>query len=143
VVKPRLPEWLEKTVSGHDDHHRHPRRHERDTAKALGGRRQPGSGSMKTAKGDVRDVASGAFEFLVECKRTKNQTLTVQGNWLNKITSEAGVLEPALAIRFDPEVLSHLTKPGQATAEADWVAIPRSVFRRMLDALGQEDVTWD
>jgi len=99
---------------------------------------------MKGAKGDVRDVASGLFKFLIECKRTKGQTLQVQGMWLNKITAEAGVLEePALVIRFDPDVLKRMTQPGQVVAEADWVAIPRSVFRRMLDALGQEDVKWD
>lgn len=144
MVRAKLPEWLQKSMSGHDDHHRKPRAHESDTARVLGGRRQKGSGSMKHAKGDVDDVSFGGFDFLVECKRTKNESIQLKGQWLNKITVEAGVVrEPVLAIRFDPEVLDQLAGPNQSAAEADWVMIPRTVFRRILDALGQEDMKWD
>lgn len=138
-----LPRFIRDEVDGKAARDRKPKRHERATAKALGGRTQPGSGSKAGFKGDVRDVATPLNEFLVECKRTEDQSLRVQARWLNKITTEAGITrEPALAIQFEPDVLRKLTTPGQLTAESDWVAVPRSVFKRLLDAAGAEESEW-
>lgn len=134
------PKWLRDVKSGQVARDRKPKKHEMSTAKALGGRVQPGSGSQATAKGDVRDVGTLLTEFLVECKRTEDQSLRVQASWLNKISTEAGPMkEPALAIQFDEDVLRRLATHDQVVAEADWVAVPRSVFRRMLSALSLEE----
>jgi len=138
-----LPRFIEEETSGKAARARKPKAHEKDTAKALGGRCQPASGSKDGFKGDVRGVSTQLTEFLVECKRTEDQSLRLQARWLNKITTEAGLTrEPALAIQFEPDVLRRLTEPGQITAEPDWVAIPRSVFRRLLDAVGVEESEW-
>jgi len=138
-----LPRFIQDVVDGKAARDRKPKRHEKATAKALGGRVQPGSGSKDGFKGDVRDVGTPLHDFLVECKRTEDQSLRVQARWLNKIATEAGVdREPALAIQFEPEVLRRLAQPGQLVAEADWVAVPRSVFKRLLDAAGAEEEEW-
>lgn len=138
-----LPRFMQEEVSGHVARHRKPKQHERDTAKALGGRVQPGSGAKDGFKGDVREVATPLCEFLLECKRTEDQSLRLQAKWLNKITSEAGLdREPALAIQFEAKVLRRLTEPGQLTAETDWVAVPRRVFKRLLEAAGAEELKW-
>jgi len=135
-----LPRFMRDEISGKSARDRKPKKHEKDTAQVLEGRVQPGSGSKQGFKGDVRGVATRLMEFLIECKRTTDQSLRVQVAWLNKITDEAGLdKEPALAIQFEPGVMSKLAKPGQIVAEADWIAVPRSVFKRLLDAAGLEE----
>jgi len=135
-------------ADGRRARHKAPRAHEESTAKALGGRRQKGSGSRCDAKGDVAHVGAGLFEFHGECKTTQGKSLRLEAQWLNKITSEAADLfkYPFLAIRFNELVLGRLAselwrKLGKpvTTAEQDWIAIPRSVFVKMLDELGEED----
>jgi len=129
-------------------HHKAPKAHEESTAKTLGGRRQKGSGSRYDAKGDVANVEAGLFDFHGECKTTEGLSLRVEASWLTKITSEAADLAkyPFLAIRFRQRVLDKLTsqmwrKAGKpiTTAEQDWIAVPRSVFVKMLGELGVED----
>lgn len=124
-----------------------PRRHEESTAKALGGRRQKGSGSCYDAKGDVAGVEAGRFDLHGECKTTTGKSLRLEAAWLNKITSEAEALlkTPFLAIRFNREVLQELAsaawrKGGKpvAVAEEDWIAVPRSAFVKMLEVCGEE-----
>jgi hypothetical protein len=113
----------------------------------LGGRRQKGSGSRYDAKGDVANVGAGLFDFHGECKTTEGKSLRLEAQWLNKITSEAHDLlkYPFLAIRFRRRVLDELAsklwnKLGKpvTTAEQDWIAVPRSVFVRMLSELGED-----
>jgi len=127
-------------------HHKAPKKHEESTAKALGGRVQKASGSCFDAKGDVACVEGGCFEFHGECKTTENMSLRLEAQWLNKITSEAEDLHkcPFLAIRFRQRVLDELAsqlwrKLGKpvTTAEQDWIAVPRSVFVKMLEELGE------
>jgi len=138
-----LPRFMQEEVDGRAARNRKPRKHERDTARALGGRVQPGSGAKQGFKGDVRDVSTPLVEFLLECKRTEDQSIRIQARWLNKITTEAGPdREPALAIQFEPSVLQRLAGPDQMTAEADWVAVPRSVFRRLLDSANAQELQW-
>lgn len=138
-----LPRFIQEEISGKTARDRKPKKHEKNTAKNLGGRVQPGSGSRQGFKGDVRDVGTPFVEFLIECKRTEDQSLRVQARWLNKINTEAGLdREPALAIQFDPDVMQKLLEPGQLVAEADWVAVPRKVFKRLLDLAGAEESGW-
>ena len=108
-----------------------PKRHEKDTASKLGGRVTPASGAIESIKGDVDGVEAHAFAFLVECKRTEKKSLSVKVAWLDKITREAHVQpgrEPALALQFE----------NLQDAEEDWVAVPRSVFVRILSLLGAD-----
>lgn len=123
-----------------------PKRHEESTAKSLGGRKQKASGSKYDAKGDVAMVKGGRFEFHGECKTTEGQSLRLEAQWLNKITSEAADLwkYPFLAIRFQEDVLKALAsklwrkvKKPVEPAEQDWIAVPRSVFIKMLSDLNE------
>jgi len=131
--------------------HKAPKKHEESTAKALGGRRQSGSGSQYHAKGDVANVKGGRFEFHGECKMTSKKSLRLEARWLNKISGEAAHLlkYPFLAIRFEEEVIRQLVHEALMTAspdqhivqaDQDWVAIPQSVFSKMLSDLEEFSV---
>lgn len=93
------------------------RKHEREVAKELGGKRIAGSGCSPYAKGDVR-----APGFLVEAKETKKASLSVKAAWLDKIWREAMARgeEPALAVRMQTE-----------QAPKDWIVIPLAVFNEL------------
>lgn len=99
-----------------------PTAQENRVAKKMGGKRQRGSGSSIYAKGDVIQE-----DFLIECKKTIHASLSVKGAWLDKITKEAMAAgkEPALAIEIQGMESTH--------SERDWVAVPMSVFRRLVD----------
>jgi len=138
-----LPKFFLDEMSGKAARDRKPKKHEKSTAKTLGGKVQPASGAKAGFKGDVREVGTLFNEFLVECKRTEKQSIRIEARWLNKITTEAGSdQEPAIAIQFDPMVLRSLKRPGEAEAEADWIAMPRSVFRRLLSIVSLEEEKW-
>ena len=66
-------------------------------------------------------------KFLIECKQTVHASLSVKGEWLSKITREAMAAgkEPALAIEIKGN--------DDPSTEAHWIAIPMSVFRRILE----------
>jgi len=122
-----------------------PRRHEKAVATGLGGLVQPASGALPGAKGDVKDVGAHAFDFLVECKETAAESISVTLRWLNKVATEAGVFRyPALAFRFDAETVKRVAmrqwKEGGSkveATEADWIAVPLPVFKRMLASMGR------
>jgi Holliday junction resolvase len=121
---PPVPALLRDDYVGKRARSSRPKAHEKDTARSLGGRRTPASGSTQWAKGDVGGVKLGGLEFLVECKRTDGGSLRVEGSWLTKITGEAHTKsgrEPALAIQIG----------GLPADVSDWVAVPRSVFERL------------
>lgn len=108
-----------------------PKRHERQTADKLGGRVTPASGAIESIKGDVDGVEAHTFAFLVECKRTEKQSLSLKVSWLDKITREAKVQpgrSPAIALQVE----------NTKDAEADWIAVPRSTFVRMMELLGAD-----
>lgn len=122
-------------------HHILPKKQEKDVAKAIGGKRRPGSGSLPMLKGDVERDDTG-FPLLVECKRTMgNKSIRVEAAFLIKITSEA-LMEgkyPALAIQFDQKVMDRVARiRGQMSAEPDWIAVPLTTFSAMLEALGEK-----
>jgi len=117
-------------------HRRKPKAQEAKVARAIGGRRQPGSGAFDTAKGDVRK-STGDFKLLVECKRTSgHNTIRIHAEWLAKITTEAHTVGsyPALSIEFDDEVVKQLRG---GVPEATWVALPLSVIRTLLEKAGE------
>lgn len=101
--------------------HKKSQRQEKRVAGALGGKTQKGSGSKAFHKGDVKSA-----ELLVECKRTDADSMSVKKDWLIKIWNEAASYgkTPALSIEFD-------SMPG--IIERDWVAVPASVLRRLIE----------
>lgn len=122
--------------------HAAPRRHERRVAKVLGGLVTPASGAVAGNKGDVKGVRAWLFDFLVECKTTCGNRLPLQAAWLAKVTNEAGPLRiPALAVRFEADVMERLSQQYGADTEQDWVMVPLSAFRKMQDELCDARVT--
>lgn len=122
-------------------HRQLPRAQEKGVARAIGGRKQPGSGSFWEHKGDARRDDQG-FPLLVECKRESGKkSIPLKVEHLTKITNEAlgEGKHPALALQFDRSVVDGVARArGQLAAEADWIAVPLSTFRAMLEALGEE-----
>lgn len=99
----------------------HGQRAEKRTAKRLGGRTQPGSGSQQHSKGDIK-----LPDFLIENKCTVNESLGIKHAWLRKISLEAiGVnREPALSIQF-------VDGKGVPITDGAWVAIPERLFKEL------------
>lgn len=146
--KPRhKPRLLQDDGDRHDAHHHKPKKQERRVAKAIGGRRQPGSGAGVFARANKGDVhrADKRFPMLVECKRTSGkESLRLEALFLTKITHESigKGAHPGLAIQFDDDVMSAVArKHGYHPAEADWVAIPLTTLKAMLEELG-ENTSW-
>ena len=96
-------------------------------AEKSGGRRQPASGALPFAKGDV---ITG--ELLIEAKATSKKSLSVKKSWLEKITMEAERVQrvPCLAIHFDD---------ANNFTEEDWACVPFSWLMFVLDRL--EDIS--
>lgn len=100
----------------------HGRRSEENLSRRLGLRKQPGSGNMEGAKGDLKGQ-----EFLVEAKATENKTMSVELSWLHKIKYEArdaGKL-PALSISF-------VTKNGKPKKYGSWIMMEEHVFQEFM-----------
>lgn len=112
---------LEKRDSGH-----HGRVAEKNTAKRLGGKLQPGSGNMDGAKGDV--VIDAKTPLLLENKATANDSISIKLDWLLKVYQEA--LEtgktPALAIQFT-------SLSGTSEKRGRWVMLPEAAFQELID----------
>jgi len=119
-----------------------PRQHEEETAAALGGRRQRGSGCAEFRKGDVTGIGAAHFDFLTECKMTQGVSMRLQARWLNKITTEAFAVqcEPMLAIRFGHDVLASLATDGSKVADSNWVAVPQRVMEQLLACVREGEV---
>jgi hypothetical protein len=96
---------------------------ERRTAKRIGARLQPNSGSMEGAKGDM----SLGADFLLEHKSSIRDTMPLDLNWLAKITREAAskARHPAVAIVFT-------TENGKPVKFGSWVMMPESVFHELV-----------
>lgn len=101
---------------------RHGQQAERKTARRLKGRRTPASGAKEGAKGDIR-----AGDFLIECKATKHESISLQLAWLDKVRKEAehAGKRPALIVQFVDAV-------GNPWKGCGWVLIPESVFQEIL-----------
>jgi hypothetical protein len=98
-------------------------------ASQVGGKRQPGSGASDYAKGDVKQE-----KFLIECKMTQAGSIRVTGKWLSKISREAVAAgrKPALSI----EIQGH----DDPMMERDWVMVPKSVFKMLIDSQDQIEI---
>jgi hypothetical protein len=138
----------EAEVRKDQSNRRRPKKQEKKVARAIGGKRQPGSGSNQWAKGDVlRDGPpqdlDRTFSMLVECKRSMGKkSIRVEADWLTKITNEAlpQGKYPALALQFDEEVMRACARGrGGVPAPEDWIAVPLMAFRAMLEDLDVED----
>lgn len=75
-----------------------PKDMERIDAKAMGGKRQPGSGNRWFAKMDNEST-----EFLTDCKRTKSKQYTLKSSDFIDVLSEAGKLgvDGRMVVLFD------------------------------------------
>jgi hypothetical protein len=139
----KLPPLLqdEEQVNQRLSHHRLPKRQEKKVGSSIGGRRQGGSGSYWEQKGDARRDGAG-FPLLVECKRSMGKkSIRLELNHLTKITNEAlgSGKYPALDLQFDESVVTEVARARrQMPADTDWIAVPLSTFRAMLEALGEE-----
>lgn len=93
---------------------------EQDIADKLGGFRRPASGAFSGLKGDI-----ALNELLMDSKSTVGEILSVGRKDVIKITKEAygDGKEPALVLTWVNMV---------PTVEKEWVAVPMSVFMRML-----------
>jgi len=125
-VSPKLPKLLLE-LDPSRDRTKDWRDSEKKTARNFGGRVQPGSGASMYAKGDVKehsDAAHALDAFLLECKSTQGESISIRLEYLSKITEEAigAGLQPALVVEF--------IGAGGLT-ERRWVMTPESVFLRM------------
>lgn len=122
--------------------HRKPKKQEKKVAELIGGKRQPASGAFGLFKGDVcRDDEK--FPLLVECKRTtNNRSFRLELSHLTKITNEAlnTGKHPALAVQFDRLAVELAGRArNESPASEDWIVVPLSTFKAMLEALGEHD----
>ncbi len=94
---------------------------ERELARDLGGKQQPGSGCFDGRGGDV--VVN---EYLVEHKYTRALSYTVSIQTLRKITQEAFEQrkKPVLVIEMSGQMMYQ---------EEKWACIPYEEFKRLLE----------
>lgn len=137
--KPRPRFFDDGRVDKKRSHQWRPKAQERKVAEAIGATRVRGSGAGEE-KGDVS--MEGTFPLRVECKRSSGkESIRLQASHLTKISGEAFAQDqyPALDLQFDREVMERVArKMGKMPADTDWIAIPLSLFRLMLEALGEE-----
>lgn len=121
---PRRPQI--KHLDANYDKYKRSKKHEDRLGKRLGGKRIPRSGGMAWSKWDS-STAGGDIsvpDFHIEHKRTDCKSMSVQHEWLTKVSEGARKVgkDPALAVTFE--------KKGQFLD--DWIMIPLDVFERLL-----------
>lgn len=96
---------------------------EAKAAKQLNARLTPASGALAGAKGDMT-----ADNYLIEAKSTVNKSMSLKLLWLQKITHESLTTGkvPAVSVRFTTEY-------GDAVHGGDWVMMPASQFKELMD----------
>lgn len=101
---------------------------EKKFAKRVGADLHAASGA-KTKKADMT-----AGKFKVECKSTKNDSISVKLEYLLKVYQEAFETgeRPALSIQF-------VVGNGQARKRASWVMITEEDFQKLVDMREEED----
>lgn len=119
------------------------RQQEERVAEALGGFRQPASGALRSGSpleyetGGVRRGKSYGHgdvqldDFLLDAKRTKMGAIAVAVEWLRKISHEAAMKGKIPGLSLEWERLP-------AHVERDWVMIPASALRGLLDRKKEE-----
>lgn len=96
-------------------------RHEKRTAKELGGITIAGSGAFLGKKGDI-----AAGDFLIEKKQTNKGSISITRDHLSKITREAHAVSRKPAMNYEFETIV-------AGTENNWVLIPLSVFKELMN----------
>jgi hypothetical protein len=98
------------------------RKSEKKVASRLNARMTPNSGAKKGAKGDM-----STRDWLIEAKATEKDSMSVQLDWLAKITGEASQdhKTPALTVTF-------VTGDGKPRKRGKWVMIPEHVFEELI-----------
>lgn len=99
----------------------HGERAEKRTAKRLGGRTTPASGSQQHSKGDIN-----LPDFLVENKATSGGSFSVKLDWLQKISHEATGVNKVAALAFQ-----FVDGRGVPVRDGKWVAVPEYVFQEL------------
>ena len=99
------------------------RRSEKDLARKMGGKQTPASGASGM-KGDIH-----LESFMIECKSTSTDTLSIKREWLLKVAREAlsAGKTPALALTFTDD-------DGKTKQMGDWVAIPQYLFNELVNS---------
>ena len=99
------------------------RKHEDDVAKRSGGNKRAASGAAPGKPADTKDE-----NFLREYKSTFGAGMSIKGEWLTKICSEALPLGkiPLMELRFDKQ---------EAPTPTDWVLIPALDFEAILERI--------
>lgn len=98
------------------------RQSEKSVAKKLGGSLTPASGAGQS-KGDIQ-----LGDFMLECKSTKTDTLSIRRDWLQKVFREAlsAGKTPALSLAFTDDT-------GKSKQHSEWVCVPLSVFKELVE----------
>lgn len=107
----------EARLTGH-----HGRVSEKRVAGSLGARLTPNSGAMAGAKSDSR--VRGTTNYQIESKSTTGKTISIEHEWLAKITREAlaTAAVPVLTVSF-------VAPTGKGLPVGDWVMIPLHHFQ--------------
>lgn len=102
------------------------RQSEKAVAKKLGGTLTPASGAG-SSKGDIQ-----LESFMLECKSTTNDSISLKREWLLKVLREAQIVgkTPALTLTFTDDT-------GKPKQHGTWVCIPDHVFKELIG--GQDD----
>ena len=142
--KPPSPRWLEEDNPTNRENSRQSKKHEQRLAARLGGKRYSGSGNRPWARQryrkvlkdghtrpdmtehedtDCGDLSTPTFHF--EHKFTRNSSLSVKLDWLDKVEEGAKhrLKDPGLIITFQGE-------NGEPVKE--YVAMPLAVYERLM-----------
>jgi hypothetical protein len=103
-------------------------KHEDRISEALHGKRLPRSGGLSWSKWDKKKTAGGDLrnaEFLIEHKRTDNESMSIKKEWLAKVR------EGAASVLRDPAVIITFETAGSTKPPEDWILLPLNVFKRL------------
>lgn len=121
--------WLEPN----QDQARRSNKTERRLAQRLGGKRLARSGGALWSRNDKSATSSGIItdngdlgtkDFHLESKRTVKDSLSLQKDWLKKVSEGARRVfkDPGVVITFDN---------GDRKPPEDWVLVPMEVFEKL------------
>jgi len=100
---------------------------EQRVAEKVGGVRQPASGAFWSRKGDIKQDRSSVpvKDLLIEHKMTEKKSISLKGDWLEKIFNEALLdgRQPVVAIEL-------LGQVWYMTPEEDFLAMREEIVRQ-------------
>lgn len=103
------------------------RRAENSLASRIRGELTQASGARQGDKGDVK-LKKELHKFLIECKSTQNDSLSLKLSWLLKISQEAleSCCDPAVAINFTND-------HGIPLKNGRWMMIREDKFKELIE----------